>query len=232
MKTTLILLTILLTGFTKGYSCKCYQMSFKNEIDSADLIFQGIPVSKRQIDSKMIYRFHVDKTWKGTYKDSIDIETGSDSRLCGMVFEIGKIYVVYSKNGQTSYCRRNSLIDKTFDDLKLDYRFLPDLASTSFTGLDKLLNDKESDYLNQQFNGFIENYDFNEKAIIFTSNRTVISKKEWYERFWIYDRPVAYIVKLTDKEKAETGYDAILVTYCKTMITDKMKQKILKQIKK
>ncbi|MBK8808720.1 MAG: hypothetical protein IPO21_19615 [Bacteroidales bacterium] len=108
--------------------------------------------------------------------------------------------------------------------------FLPDLASTSFTGIDKLLNDRESDYLNQQFNGFIENYDFKGKSIIFTSNRTEISKKDWYERFWIYDRPVAYIVKLTDKEKAETGYDAILVTYCKIMITDKMKQKILKQI--
>ena len=139
-------------------------MNLKNEIDSTDLIFQGIPVSKRQLDSKMIYRFHVDKIWKGTYKDSIDIETGSDSRLCGMVFEIGKTYVVYSKNGQTSYCRRNSLIDKTFDDLKLDYKFLPDYVSTSFTGSDKLLNVNESGYLNQQFNGFINNYDFKGKS--------------------------------------------------------------------
>ncbi|MBK8808721.1 MAG: hypothetical protein IPO21_19620 [Bacteroidales bacterium] len=82
----------------------------------------------------MIYRFHVDKTWKGTYKDSIDIETGSDSRLCGMEFEIGKIYVVYSKNGQTSYCRRNSLIDKTFDDLKLDYRFFTGFSINKLYG--------------------------------------------------------------------------------------------------
>jgi hypothetical protein len=149
-----------------------------------------------------------------------------------MVFEIGKNYVVYSEKGQTSYCRRNSLSDKTYDDLKLDYKFLPQYALTSFTGIDKQLNDKESEYLNQQFQDWTEKYDFKGKSIIFTSNRTVISKKDWFERFWTYDKPTAYIVKLTDKEKTETGYDAILVTYCKIMITDKMKQKILKQLVK
>ncbi len=167
MKRTLILLTILLTGFTKGYSCKCYPMNLKNKIDSADLIFQGIPIGKRQLDSKTIYQFHVHKIWKGTYKDSIEIETSGDSRRCGMIFEIGKIYVVYSKNGRTSYCQRNALIDKTLDDLKLDYKFLPDYALTSFMGPDSLLNDKESDYLNQQFNGFIDNYNFKGKSVIF-----------------------------------------------------------------
>lgn len=232
MKRTLILLTILLFGFTKGYSCRCNQMNLKNEIDAADLILQGIPVSKRQIDSKMIYKFHVDKIWKGTFIDSIDIETASDSRSCGMVFEIGKTYVVYSKNGLTSYCRRNSLIDNTLDDLKLDYRFLPEYVSTSFTGSEKLLNDKESDYLNQQFNGLLDDYDFKGKSILFTSNLKVISKLNWFEYFWIYDIPVASIIKLTEKEKTETGYDAILVTYNKRKITDIIKQRILKQIKR
>ena len=58
-------------GFTKGYSCKCYQMNLRNEIDSADLIFQGIPINRKQVDSKMIYQFSVDKIWKGYKSDTM-----------------------------------------------------------------------------------------------------------------------------------------------------------------
>ena len=205
-------------------------MNLKMEIDSADLIFRGIPIYKKQIDSKIIYKFFVEKVWKGEKSDTIEIKTGLGGQDCGMIFEIGKNYIVYSKNGQTTHCRRNALVDNTFDDLKLDYLFLPEYSLISFKSVDKQLNDVESEYLNQQFVDFIENYDFKGKSIIFTSNRTVIDKKAWFESFWFYDRPVVYVVKLTDKEKSETGYDAILVTYCK-MFTNKMKEKILNQVK-
>jgi len=231
MKRALIILVILLTGLTKSYSCKCYQMNLEMEIDSADLIFRGIPIFKKQIDSKMIYKFSVEKVWKGEKSDTIEIKTGLGGQDCGMIFEMGKNYIVYSKNGQTTHCRRNAMADKTFDGLKLDYLFLPEYSLTSFKNPDKQLNDKESEYLNRQFSDFIDAYDFKNKSIIFTSNLTVIDKKTWFDRFWFYDRPVTYIVKLTDKEKSETGYDAILVTYCKMMITDKIKEKILKQVK-
>jgi hypothetical protein len=231
MKSSLIILTILLTGFTKGYSCKCYQMGLKNEIDSSDLIFQGIPFYKNLVGSNMHYQFLVEKIWKGTESDTINIITGIGGPDCGMIFEIGKSYVVYSKNGYTSYCRRNSLIDETYDDLKLNYRFYPEFVFVSFTGVDKQLNLEEGDYLNEQFNDQAENFDFKGKSILFTSNRTVINKKIWYQRFWVYDKPVVQLLKLTPQEKEETGYDAILATYCKTFITDRTKKKILQQIK-
>jgi hypothetical protein len=33
--------------------------------------------------------------------------------------------------------------------------------------------------------------------------------------FWVYDKPDLQLLKLTQQETDETGYNAILVTYCK-----------------
>jgi hypothetical protein len=230
MNRTLIILTILLAGFTKGYSCKCHQMNLKNEIDSADLIFQGIPLDKKQIDSKMIYKFSVGKVWKGEKSDTIEIKTGLGVPDCGMIFELGKAYVVYAKHFETTYCRRNKMIDLTLDDLKLDFKFLPEF-SIAFVDNQKKLNLKESEYLNRQFGKTFKDYDFTNKSIIFTYSTMIISKSDWIETNWEYESPAVELVVLTDDEKEQSGYDAILVTWSKLKISNKMKSKILKRIK-
>jgi len=230
MKRTLIILTILFTGFTKGYSCKCYQMNLRNEIDSADLIFQGIPINRKQVDSKMIYKFSVDKIWKGSKSDTIEIKTGLGGQDCGMIFEIGKTYVVFAKNGETSHCRKNAQIDSTHIDLKLDYKFTNDFVD-AFKNQEKKLNVQESEYLNRHFNSEFEKYDFKDKSIIFTHSTLVVSKSDWIETNWEYDNPSVELVELTKEEKEETGYDAILVTWSKFILTDKMKERILKRLK-
>lgn len=222
---------IVLTVYSKGFSCKCYKMNLKYEIDSAEYIFRGIPINKKQIDSKMIYKFSVDKVWKGEKSDTIVIKTGLGGQDCGMVFEIGKTYIVYSKNGQTSYCRRNSLIDSTYDDLKLDYK-LTDYFSSAFINQEKILNDKESEYLNRQFNKLPNHYDFKDKAIAFTSSTMVITKSEWIKTNWEHDNPSVELLVLTEQEKKETGFDSVLVTWSKFKITDKMRNRILKQLNK
>ncbi|RLD55496.1 MAG: hypothetical protein DRJ01_16565 [Bacteroidetes bacterium] len=226
MKQALIIVIILLSVFTKGYACECNQMNLKNEIDSADLIFQGIPIEKNQIDSKMIYRFYVYKVWKGNHADTIEIKTGLGGQDCGMIFEIGKTYIVFSKNGMTSYCRKNALVDSTIIDLKLDYLFTHGFSST-FKNSNKKLTEKESEYLNMHFKNL--NFDFTNKSIIFTSNSKVVTKSDWIKKNIWYDSPSVQLIKLTETEKEETGYDAILVTWSKRLITEKMKQKILKQ---
>ncbi|MCF8328373.1 MAG: hypothetical protein K9I29_08780, partial [Bacteroidales bacterium] len=213
-----------------GYSCKCYQMNFRNEIDSADLIFQGIPINRKQVDSKMIYQFSVDKIWKGYKSDTIEIKTGLGGQDCGMIFEIGKTYVVFAKNGETSHCRKNALIDSTHIDLKLDYKFTNDFVD-AFKNQEKKLNIQESDYLNRHFNSEFEKYDFKDKSIIFTHSTLVVSKSDWIETNWEYDNPSVELVELTKEEKEETGYDAILVTWSKFILTDKMKERILKRLK-
>jgi len=225
-----LILTILLTGITKSYSCKCYQMNLENEIDSADLIFQGKPIEKNQIDSKMIYKFSIDNVWKGSNSKTVEIITGLGGQDCGMIFEIGRTYVVFSNNGETSHCRKNALIDSTNIDLKLDYKYTKDF-NKAFKKQEKKLNPQESLYLNQQFKRELENYDFKDKAIIFATSLTVISKADWIESNWKHENPTIELVELSNQEKEETGYDAILVTKSKFILTDKIKKKILKQLK-
>lgn len=205
-------------------------MNLRNEIDSADLIFQGIPINRKQVDSKMIYKFSVDKIWKGSKSDTIEIKTGLGGQDCGMIFELGKAYVVFAKNGETSHCRKNAQIDSTHIDLKLDYKFTKDFFE-AFKNHEKKLNTQESEYLNRQFKRELENYDFEDKAIIFTTSMSVISKTDWINTNWKHENPSVELVELTKQEKEETGYDAILVTWSKFILTDKMKGKILKQLK-
>ena len=219
-----------MSGFTNGFACKCSYQNLNNEIDSADLIFRGIPIDKKQIDSKMIYQFSVDMIWKGDRADTIEIKTGLGRQDCGMIFEIGKAYVVFAKNGETSHCRKNALIDSTQIDLKLDYKFTKDF-SKAFKNQEKKLNIQESEYLNRQFNSELENFDFKDKSIIFTTSMSVISKTEWINTNWEHENPSVELVELTKQEKEETGYDAILVTWSKFLLTDKMKAKVLKQVK-
>ena len=230
MKIIFLTTIILISGFTNGFACKCSYQNLENEIDLAELIFQGIPINKKQIDSKMIYQFLVDKVWKGINSDTIEIKTGLGGQDCGMVFELGRAYVVFAKNGETSHCRKNAQIDSTNIDLKLDYKFTMDF-SEAFKNHEKKLNTQESEYLNRQFKRELANYDFKDKSIIFTTSMSVISKTDWIKTNWKHENPSVELVELTMQEKAETGYDAILVTWSKFILTDKMKGKILKQLK-
>ena len=129
MKQIVLIAIILISGFTNGFACRCSYQNLKKEIDSADLIFQGIPIDKKQVDSKIIYQFSVDKIWKGDKLETIEIKTGLGEQDCGMVFEIGMSYVVFTTNGETTHCRKNVLIDSTHIDLKLDYIFTNDFVN-------------------------------------------------------------------------------------------------------
>lgn len=229
MKHIFLTAIVILSGFTNGFACKCSYQNLENEIDLADLIFQGVAINKKQIDSKMIYQFLVEKIWKGVKLDTIEIKTGLGGQDCGMIFELGKAYVVFANNGETSHCRKNAKIDSTHIDLKLDYMFTLDF-SEAFKNHEKKLNTQESEYLNRQFKRELENFDFKDKAIIFTTSMSVISKTDWLQGNFEYENLPIELVELTKQETEETGYDAILVTWSKIILTDKMKAKILKQL--
>ncbi len=231
MKKISTILLILFIGIFKVYSCECSSSNLKNEILNSDLIFQGKVIAKEKVDYKWIYTFKTEKVWKGINHDTIKIKTNVGGEpACEMIFEMGKTYVVFSSKGETDICKRNSLIENTFDGLKLDYKFNTDLSSTSFVNANRVLNKNEANYLSLQFPDLAKIYNFTQQRVLFTSNTKVITKKEWYEKFWEYEKPSKQLIILTEKEKEEYGYDTILVTYCKKQITDKMKRKILKQI--
>lgn len=230
MKKILLISIILISGFTNGFACKCAILGLESEIDNADLIFQGTPINKEQIESRMIYKFSVDKIWKGDKSDTIEIKTGLGGQDCGMIFEIGRTYVVFAHNGETSHCRKNEKIESTYIDLKLDYKFSSEFTN-AFKNQEKKLDIQESEYLNRQFRDELPTFDFKDKAIIFTTSMKVISKTDWFKNNWEYDSPSIELVELTNEEKEETGYDAILVTWSKIVTTDKIKIYILNQIK-
>jgi len=231
MKIVLVLLVIFLSLSNEGYSCSCYFLNLQEEIEFADLIFQGIPKGKEQVGGKFRYKFVVEQIWKGENADTIRIETNMYGQSCGMPFELNKSYIVFSKDFQTSHCRRNSLVNETFDNLKLDYLLLEEYYSDSFINTNKQLNTNESDYLKRQFPDVSKKYDFTNKSILFTSNLKTITKREWFQRYLSYDNPAIQLVELTEKEKIETGYDTILVTYSKRYISEKHKKNILRQVK-
>ena len=101
------------------------------------------------------------------------------------------------------------------------------------------LNKYESDFLNNYLKKYRDTFDFAKKKIIFISGNsgTIIGNKKDYFNYIIkwdkdYKSTIATsVVIFNAKEREQSGgYDAI-VTYWVKILTNKRKQKIIKQIK-
>lgn len=121
MKQTFLIL-IAIIGTITSYACKCNILTFSAEVVQADQIFIGTVLKKTTAD-KVYYLFTVSKTFKGDSHDTLTIKTGFGGPDCGMVFEVGKTYLVYSHNGHTNSCRRNALANNNADLSKLKHLF-------------------------------------------------------------------------------------------------------------
>lgn len=107
------------------WACSCVPYNITQEIENADMIFTGTVI--RKPNTYPIYdSFKITEIFKGNKTDSITIETGIGGGDCGMEFQIGQSYLVYSRNLETSRCRRNALVENTSDIVKLRYLFNPD----------------------------------------------------------------------------------------------------------
>jgi hypothetical protein len=228
-----ILLTILvLINIQSLYACECRSNSLKVEIDNSAEIFQGKVVQSEKVNDGYIFQFEIQEVWKGSKENSKKIKTGFGGGDCGMNFEKGKSYIVYSNNKETNRCRRNSEIRKTKDDLKLKYYFSEELKNKSFQGRNKKLNEFESEYLNEQFEDNQLNFNFSGKSIAFTIDKTIINKSLWFKRNWNHDKPVIQLLEFTKEEKEQLGYDAILVTWSKIIITKRQRKKLIRKLKR
>jgi|GEM_PF-6169420 len=99
-------IVLLLLSISEANACRCRTMTLQEEITNADDIFTGT-VIKKATGNDISYIFAISTRFKGNKKDTIIIHSGFGGPDCGMVFETGKSYLVYSKNGQTNRCRRN-----------------------------------------------------------------------------------------------------------------------------
>lgn len=227
----LLVIFLILTSIQNSYACDCALSSLKTEIERSAEIFQGKVLKKEKVNHNYIYQFEVKNVWKGTTEVKKSIKTGLGGGDCGVNFEVGKSYIVFSNNGKTNRCKRTAEISETNDNLKLNYFFSKKSINMSFKNNNKKLDAAESDYLNKEFINRQLDFDFSGKSIAFTSNTTFISKSLWFESNWNHNEPAVQLIKLTKEEKETLGYDAILVTWCKVKITKKLRKRLIEKLK-
>jgi hypothetical protein len=101
------------------------------------------------------------------------------------------------------------------------------------------LNKYESDFLNDYLKAQRDTFDFSQKSIVFitgSSGSIIGNKKDYFEDINKWDKDynskiATSLIIFNDSEKEMSGgYDAIL-TYWVKLLTDKRKQKVIKQIK-
>ena len=170
--------------------------------------------------------------FKGNKADTLTIRTGFGGPDCGMIFEVGKAYLVYSFNKQTSRCRRNALADNNGDINQLKYQF-----DTSFLlGIGKtsspVLTDYEADYFNTALLTHRKNFDFHKKKVAFVLNNSLIDKQRYFKN-WGGKYVSNNLIVLTDEEKQKANdYDAIIISWRKQGVNKGFKKRLIKRLNK
>ena len=227
--TTLLLFFLI---FESVHACRCRPNVLSNEITISTEIFQGEVVNISRGEEGMAYTIKAEKVWKGDIAETIIIESGFGGGDCGVRFKQGKSYIVFSIDKRTSICRQNSEAGTTNDSLLLEYHFNEEFAENAFVNKQKMLNTYESDFLNAQLAKRLNKFDFTKLSVLFTLEKDVMTKKEWFDKYGLHNGPVVQIVQLNEEEKEKYGYDVILVTYSKMTVSKRMKKCILKRSKK
>jgi hypothetical protein len=204
-------------------------MPFSEEVAYADQVFIGTVI--KQADSDMVYfLFSVSHTFKGNKADTLTIKTGFGGGDCGVKFEIGKEYLIYSHSRQTSICRRNSLAINNPDITKLKFLFDNRFSATIGKSTSPVLTENEALYFNSEFLTQRNGFDFQGKKIAFVVKRSFIDKEQYFKEYGGKD-PMENLIILTeeDKQKAD-GYDAIIILDKKQGVRKHFKKRIIKEL--
>lgn len=113
------------------------------------------------------------------------------------------------------------------------------LETDSVNNYNYELTDNESNHLNQAFLNSRGDFDFKGKKIGFaigSSNYKLRSKKEYFDEFYNFQAGGSHIVDLliilTNHEKIDSnGFDAIIISWSKTGVSDKTKRKLIYKLK-
>ncbi len=100
------------------------------------------------------------------------------------------------------------------------------------------LTQAESEFLNEYMTEHNkQNFDFTDKKVFFVtgnSGNKFGTKSDYFDKIkqrnQTDDKIATWVVKLTEKEQIESGYD-VIVTYWVKVVTEKRKRKILSEIK-
>lgn len=228
MKQTILVLLATIATVT-SHACRCNILTFSEEVAQADQIFIGTVLKKNTAD-KAYYLFNVLKTFKGNGDDTLTIKTGFGGPDCGMVFEVGKTYLVYSHNKQTTWCRRNALANNKADITKPKYLFDNSFSDDIGKATNSDLTNNEAEYFNAELLKQRKDFDFQGKKVAFVLGGSFIDKLQYFKN-WGGKDVVNSLIILTDEEKQKAnGYNAIIVSWRKQGVSNGFRKRLLKKL--
>jgi hypothetical protein len=230
----LVFIFFIKTGIT--IACQCSFNSITEEIKHSDLIFTG-KVIRRASTYPVQYTFSISETFKGVQADSVVIKTGSGGGDCGMPFELGKIYLIYSTNHETSRCRRNAIVETNADITLLRYTFNPEIAKLLGADTSANLNKEEAEYFNSTHrNSRANDFSFKNKRVAIIDQNGLLDKKKYFSSWGGKDSPEELLILTPVERDLTKGYDAVIVLLNLKKNKGKYKnisrKKILKQLSK
>ena len=228
MKRTFIIILATI-GTLTAHACKCRFMTIAEEIAQANQIFVGTVLKKTTAD-RAYYLFSVSQMFKGDKADTLTMRTGFGGTDCGMIFEVGKPYLVYSFKKQTSRCFRNALADNNGDINILKYRFDTSFSFDIAKTTSPVLTDIEAEYFNVELSNHRKDFDFHGRKVAFVLSGSFINKQQYFKNYG-GKKVVNNLIILTDEEKQKAnGYDAIIVSWRKQGVSKGFRKRLIKRL--
>ena len=90
-------LAVVFTTAAPATACSCVMGDQADFFEWSDTVFTGEVVDRGSDDSRISYRFDVDRVYEGDAADDAVVTSGRQSSMCGMPdLEVGTAYVVYA----------------------------------------------------------------------------------------------------------------------------------------
>jgi hypothetical protein len=136
---SLLAIMAMLAVAEESYACSCLapspetpiQMMVSQAKEDSDAVFVGRVVSVRSAADASdlgamasFVQVEVVRSWKGLNTKRVEIITAGDSAMCGVGFEVGKVFIIYANKNRTTeklganICSRTQMIGRKSGDEK------------------------------------------------------------------------------------------------------------------
>ncbi len=213
-KSTLILILSIVFSFFNApdlFACKCRHTHINEDLEECNEIFIGTVIESSNSPFSGEAVIQIECSWKGDFKNNKIHLTGSGN--CSYRFQEGKKYLVFSRNGRTTICRSNKLLEDLKQELHYTamidyYKNIPVEKNPRFDK-DSTLSDYDLAYLNIKDN-VTEINEFVGLPASFIVSDTLASKMDWYRsRTGMNLR--SYAIRLNSEEQAEFGCSLLFI---------------------
>ncbi|MBX2827516.1 MAG: hypothetical protein KTR22_05105 [Flavobacteriaceae bacterium] len=126
MRTEITLLALLFVS-TLSYACTCaglVEIPVLKRLNSTEKVFEGqVTEVTEKNEFSLITTFQITRQIKGVRSmEYIQVESSNNGAMCGIRFDVGERWLVFSNSGYTGLCSGNiRLTGNTFDDNDTSY---------------------------------------------------------------------------------------------------------------